>query len=136
MFFLYPLKNKYMLFKTTYPNINISVLCIICRSEISQSLTGFLKYLPKTWLFQSKDCGEKNPFPATLRREKDHLSTKPGGGGKGLNGLSLKKSNFFCGDPYPFKGGGFSKKIGGRQLYPCPPPRLFGIRCLLVLQNQ
>ena len=42
-------KIKYIFFKTTYPNINISVnpfkLC--CPPANSKSLTGFLKYLPK-----------------------------------------------------------------------------------------
>ena len=55
-----------------YPNINISVLC--CRSANSQSLTGFLKYLPINMallaqkLWRKKIC--KNPFPAILRRKK------------------------------------------------------------------
>ena len=42
-------KLKYILFITTYPNINnslsCSVLCISCRWENSQSSIGFLKYL-------------------------------------------------------------------------------------------
>ena len=49
-------KKKYILFKTTYPNIKISVLleysCIMFSvGKNSQSLKGFLKYLLKKELF-------------------------------------------------------------------------------------
>ena len=43
-------KIKYILLKTAYPNIDISVLVyyvLCCQSEKSQSLTVFLKYLTK-----------------------------------------------------------------------------------------
>ena len=39
-------KLNIIFFKTTYPNINISVH----RSANSRSLTGFLKYLPKNMI--------------------------------------------------------------------------------------
>ena len=51
------------------------VLC--CRSANSQSLTGFLKYLPKNITLLVQNCGEffcQNSFPATLRREKKLLT--------------------------------------------------------------
>ena len=78
-----------------------------CRKENSQSLTDFLKYLPKNLtllvqkLWRKKYC--QNPFPAILGRKKVFkkvlLSTKSGGGAKGLSGLSTKKKNCFCGFP-------------------------------------
>ena len=48
-------------------------------------------------LWRKKNC--QNPFPAILRRKKNRekvlLSTKPGGGAKGLSGMSTKNELFF-----------------------------------------
>ena len=70
-----PSKIKYILFKKTYPNINISVLCISCWWENLQSLPGFLKYLPKNMaLLVQKLLRKKNRqnlFPAILRWKKN-----------------------------------------------------------------
>ena len=59
------------MFKTTYPNINISVLCISRRWE-TQSLTDFLKYLPKNMALSVKNCG----FPMTLQKNLKKMSLK------------------------------------------------------------
>ena len=66
-------KDRFFLFNS-YPNIDISVLCISSRSEISQYLTGFLKYLPRNMallvqkLLRKKIC--QNPRPTILRQKK------------------------------------------------------------------
>ena len=78
MFFFYFLfvAVVYILFKTIYPNINISVFIyfLLVVGGKTHSLLGF---------FQSKICGEKkcwqSPFSAILRRKKVLLSTKPRG---------------------------------------------------------
>ena len=83
LFFCSRWKIKYILFKTIYPNINIS-----CRLKNLQSLTGYVKHLPKnmallTQFFSSKLERKKNCqnlFPAILRRKKILFSTKPEGG--------------------------------------------------------
>ena len=64
------MKNKNILFKTTHPNIDISVLVY---SLSAGKLTSILKYLPKNMalIFQKlrreKKC--QNPFPAILRQK-------------------------------------------------------------------
>ena len=70
------------MFKTTYPNIDISVLvyCVLVVGwkTSSESLTGFLKYLPKNKallvrnLWSEKNC--QNPFRPILRRKKKFFS--------------------------------------------------------------
>ena len=69
----------------TYPNINISVLV----SANSQSLTGFLKYLPKNEALLVQELSRifffQNPFPAIA---------KQGGCDKGRSGNATKVFNF------------------------------------------
>ena len=89
------------MFKTTYPNIDISVLVYcVCRTDNSQSLTDFLKYLLKNIFFLSPKIVEKkncqNTLSAFLRRKKKKSREW---GAKGLSGLSTKKYMFFCGFP-------------------------------------
>ena len=67
---------KYILFKTTCRNIDISVLayCVQLSNEKLTVFTDFLKYLPKNMallaqkLWRNFFC--QNPFPAILRRKK------------------------------------------------------------------
>ena len=74
--FIHPRTRRHILFKTTYPNINISVLVYFfsCRRENSQYLTDFLKYLPKKMALLVQNCGEKKrchkPFPAFFKTKK------------------------------------------------------------------
>ena len=86
------------MFKTTHPNINISVLCISFRGENSQTLTtltGFLNICLKICFFSSKILEKKNcqnPFPAILRQKKKEKKfffpiSREGVGTKGLSGL-------------------------------------------------
>ena len=95
------------MFKTTYPNINISVSC--CCSANSQSLKGFLKYLLKNTALLAQTFWRKrivkiqNPFPAFLRQKTEEkkrkkkvlMATKPNGG-VGLNSPATKKETFFA----------------------------------------
>ena len=60
-------KIKYILFKTTYPNINISVLCY--RSANTQSLTDFLKYIfAEKYGYFSPKIGEKKIVKIRFRK--------------------------------------------------------------------
>ena len=67
----------------------------------SQSLTGFLKYLPKIMALLFQKLWRKknlNPFPAILRRKKKYVVHKAGAGGVGpgggLKALLDKKRRF------------------------------------------
>ena len=66
------------MFKTLYPNIDISVLVYCVYVDVgrkTQPLTDFLKYLPKNMallaqkLWRNFFC--QNPFQAILRRKKN-----------------------------------------------------------------
>ena len=79
------MKINYISYKTTYPNIYISLLVLSLGD--SQYSPGFLKYLPKNMAFLIQELWRKknsNPSLAISRRKKVPMTTNPGGGVKSL----------------------------------------------------
>ena len=100
-------KIKYILFKTSYPNINISVepfkLC--CRSANSQTSTGFLKYLSKVYGSFKPKIVEKINLSKSVSgyfKTKKKILLQLSRGEWVVKALTLKNI-FFCGFPKMIK---------------------------------